>query len=242
MGDPRKHRKKYTTPSHPWQRARIEEEKIIKKEFALHRKTEIWKMVSLGRSFAAQTKKLISQNDPQSLKERELLLAKLKKIGLLKSGSGIEEALSISSKDVLNRRLQTLVHKKGLARSVAQARQFITHGHITVAGKAVTSPAHIVTVEDEGFIGFSIRSSFSDPNHPERFIQESTLVVEEKKSAPVKEHAKSSEHKEVKAEHKIEHKEEKKEQTGEQKPAQKEQEKSEKKESKIRPKKVEKSA
>ncbi len=236
MGDPRKHRKKYTTPSHPWQRARIEEEKEIQKEFSLPRKTEIWKMVSLGRSFAAQTKKLISQNDPQSLKERELLLAKLKKLGLLKTGSRIEEALSISTKDVLNRRLQTLVCKKGLARSPAQARQFITHGHITVAGKAVTSPAHIVPVEEEGFIGFSLRSSFADPNHPERFVPESSPVLEMKN--PTKESAKETVKVADKKEVKVEHKETKEEAKSENKEKAKS---TEKKESKPRQKKAEKS-
>ncbi len=33
MGDPKKQRKKYSGPQHPWKRARIEEEKVLVEEY-----------------------------------------------------------------------------------------------------------------------------------------------------------------------------------------------------------------
>ncbi len=42
MGDPKFSRKKYETPNHPWQTARIKEEKDICKKYGLKNKTEIW--------------------------------------------------------------------------------------------------------------------------------------------------------------------------------------------------------
>ena len=44
MGDPRKIRKKYETPTHPWQKDRIDEEKTLTIEFGLKNKKEIWRM------------------------------------------------------------------------------------------------------------------------------------------------------------------------------------------------------
>ena len=44
MGDPRKIRSKIKTPSHPWQKERIEEEKGLVKEYGIPRKRELWKM------------------------------------------------------------------------------------------------------------------------------------------------------------------------------------------------------
>ena len=40
MGSPKKPRKKYSTPSHPWQKIRIEEEKELLKEYGLKNKKE----------------------------------------------------------------------------------------------------------------------------------------------------------------------------------------------------------
>ncbi|MDP7610203.1 MAG: 30S ribosomal protein S4, partial [Candidatus Woesearchaeota archaeon] len=44
MGDPKKQRKKYSKPSHPWQTERIEVEKVLMKEYGLKNKKEIWRV------------------------------------------------------------------------------------------------------------------------------------------------------------------------------------------------------
>ena len=38
MGDPKKIRKKYSTPKHPWEGARIEEEKKLLKDYGIKKK------------------------------------------------------------------------------------------------------------------------------------------------------------------------------------------------------------
>ena len=70
MGDPIKHRKKYSKPSHPWQRERIEEEKGIMKEYGLKNKKELWKMESKLKTFSQQAKRLITEKGEQAEKER----------------------------------------------------------------------------------------------------------------------------------------------------------------------------
>ena len=48
MGDPRRQRAKYRTPSHPWQNKRITDEAKLRKEYGLSNKKKaygIWPMV-----------------------------------------------------------------------------------------------------------------------------------------------------------------------------------------------------
>jgi small subunit ribosomal protein S4 len=168
MGDPKRHRKKFETPGHPWQRVRIDEERTLVEEYGFKNKREIWKMNSVLRDATAQAKKLITLTGPQADKEKELLLARLRRYGLLKMDATVDAILSITPRDVLERRFQTIVYKKGFSSTVKQARQFITHGHVTIAGKVVTSPSYLVPLSEEGQIGFKATSSLSDLEHPER--------------------------------------------------------------------------
>ncbi|MBW2964843.1 30S ribosomal protein S4 [Candidatus Woesearchaeota archaeon] len=168
MGDPKKHRKKYSTPNHPWQKLRIDDERQLTQEYGFKNKTEIWKMNSFLRKATAQAKKLVTLSGPQADKERELLLQRLKRYNLLPPEAGLDAILSISLRDLLERRLQTIVYKKQLANSMKQARQFITHQHITINGTTVTSPSYLVPVSEEGMIAFKPTSTLADEEHPER--------------------------------------------------------------------------
>lgn len=173
MGDPKRFRKKYTGPKHPWQKARIVSEVELKNEFGLKNKTEIWKMASKIKTFASNAKKLTTLHSNQSTKEMNLLLTRLTSLGLLnKEAANLDDVLNLETKDILERRLQTIVTKKGLARTAKQARQFIVHKHIMVDGKIITSPSHLVTKLEEATIMFIPSSKLSDPNHPERIIVE----------------------------------------------------------------------
>ena len=49
-----------------------------------------------------------------------------------------------------------------------QARQFITHRHISLNQKEITAPSYLVSLEEENMIRFKERSGLSDETHPER--------------------------------------------------------------------------
>src|SRR5690554_4664972 len=49
---------------------------------------------------------------------------------------------------ILERRLDNLVYRLGLASSIRQARQMVVHGHILVNGRKVDIPSYIVEVGD----------------------------------------------------------------------------------------------
>ncbi len=167
MGDPRKTRKKYETPVHPWNKERIDEEKTLSREYGTRNSREFHKTRSLLKKFKDQAKKLIALKTAQAEKERSQILEKLNRTGLLSGNSSLDPVLDLGLRDVLERRLQTQVYKKGMARSVKQARQFITHGHVTVNGKKITSPSYMLSAEEEASLAFSPKSGLNDPEHPE---------------------------------------------------------------------------
>ena len=57
---------------------------------------------------------------------------------------------------------------KGMARTVKQARQFISHGHVTVNGARVTVPSKKVEVGEEDTVSFDENSELADELHPAR--------------------------------------------------------------------------
>jgi|SRR3989344_2047039 len=173
MGDPKRRRKQYATPTHPWQRERIEEERVLMSEYGLKNKREIWKINTLLRSFKSQAKKLIASSTLQSEKEKVQLIARLTQLGLIEGTAKLDDLLSIELDALFGRRLQTLVYKHKLARTITQARQFIIHGHIAVGEKVIAVPSYLVPSADESKIVFRPSSSLSSVDHPERVVVES---------------------------------------------------------------------
>lgn len=170
MGDPRKLRKKYETPKHPWVLTKIISERPLVVDYGLKNKTEIWKSQSLLRKYAHQAKKLSNIKNEHFRRELQQLLSKLTKLGLLKQGADKEDVLSLNVRDILNRRLQTLTVKKGLAKTAKQARQLIVHGHIAINGQKVTIPSYLVQIDEENKISYLPKSTFNNPDHAERIL------------------------------------------------------------------------
>jgi small subunit ribosomal protein S4 len=96
------------------------------------------------------------------------LLTKLKKIGVLQETAALDNVLDLAIEDVLERRLQTLVFRKSLAKTPFQARQLITHGHILIANRRITIPSYIVSREEEAQLSYSTQSTLANPSHPTR--------------------------------------------------------------------------
>ena len=154
MGDPKRPRKKYDTPPHPWQRERLEREAEIVRKYGLKSKRELWRFETMLRRIRRNARRLLALHTEQAEKEKEQLLKRLERLGLLKEESTLDDVLSLTVEDLLERRLQTMVYRKGLSKSIKQARQFIVHGHIAIAGRRVTSPGYLVSREEEELIDF----------------------------------------------------------------------------------------
>ncbi|MCL5018591.1 MAG: 30S ribosomal protein S4 [Candidatus Pacearchaeota archaeon] len=138
----RKH-KTYSKPKRPFDKARIEEEGVIKKEFGLKNKKEIWKADARIKSIREKAKKLISASE----EDKNNFFNRIKKIGL--KVNSISDVLSLDKRDYMRRRLQTVLVDKKIAKTVEGARQLITHKKVFVGGKIVSSPSYIVPTEFE---------------------------------------------------------------------------------------------
>jgi len=147
----RRIRNKFRRPKRPWDSARIKEEKNLLKEYGLRRKRELRAAEEVLRKFRQRARDLIGKEDKE--KER-ILLEKLSKLGILKKGSALDDVLALTINDILNRRLQTIVLQKGLAKTPKHARQLITHGHISIRGRRTTFPSYLVSVDEEKRIGW----------------------------------------------------------------------------------------
>jgi small subunit ribosomal protein S4 len=167
----RKH-KKYSRPKRPFDKARIDEEVQIKKEFGLKNKKEIWKADAKIKSMREKAKKLISAPE----EEQKALFDRLKRIGL--EVNSIGEVLSLDKKDYLKRRLQTVLVKKELATTPKSARQLIVHQKVLVDNKILDSPSYIVPVALEDKI--SLKPS-KQKKIKENLSEEKTEVVKEEK-------------------------------------------------------------
>jgi small subunit ribosomal protein S4 len=156
MGHIKRRKKTYERPRRPWVVQRIKEEKELVEKYGLKNKREIWKAASLIRKYRREVRKILAEvaggkpTEHTIRKEREILTS-LKRKGILKEGmsSRLEDVLALSLEDILERRLQTCVHKKGLSNSLKHARQLIVHGHIAINGRRVTVPSYLVSVDEE---------------------------------------------------------------------------------------------
>ena len=194
MGDPKFPSKHYNTPSHPWQKVRIEEERTLIHQYGLKNKKEIWKANTKIRSMRRQARKLTATSgDEQAQKEKGLLLSKLNRLGLLEQDSGLEDVLRMTPENILDRRLQTQVYLQGLASTAKQSRQLIIHGHISVDGAVTRVPGMIVTKLQEKNISYSPSSALNSDLHPVRPGAKQTYSDEEADEVNTEEESKQNE-------------------------------------------------
>ncbi len=167
MGDPKKPRKKWEGPKHPWRKEVLIQELKLLGTYGLRNKRELWRAQTIIRKFRHQARSLLAA--PKEIRENveKAMLRKLYNMGLLPENATLEDVLSLTVEDLLERRLQTIVYKKGLARTIHQARQLIVHGHIAIAGRRVTSPGYIVSREEEELVDYA-------PTSPFKKLQEET--------------------------------------------------------------------
>ncbi|MHA1110130.1 MAG: 30S ribosomal protein S4 [Promethearchaeota archaeon] len=161
MGDPRKLRKKFRRPLVPFEKARMDAELKYLGEYGLRNKTEFWKARAQLSKFRRIARDLKTMPENQQKIAFTELMTRLQSLGLVGKDSTTDDVLSLSVENILDRRLQTLVFKKGLARSIYQARQLVAHKHISVRDKVIASPSYLVKADEEAQLGFNNYSPFS---------------------------------------------------------------------------------
>jgi small subunit ribosomal protein S4 len=188
MGDQKFQHKKYSTPRHPWEAARIEQEKEILERYGLKNKKELWKSLSILDSFRTQARTLegkMRYQDEYSMQQFKNMIRRLQRFNILNEGATLDDVLSLKIDNILERRLQTLVFKMKLAATMKQARQFITHGQISLGGRRVTIPGLMVEASLEPTLCYDADSPLVDELHPLRQeMQKKSKRTEEVKETP----------------------------------------------------------
>lgn len=150
MGDPRKIRRKYEKTKLMWNRQRIDEEHGLKKKYGLKNLRELWKATTEIGKIRRNVREALAGRS----KEGGKIIARLARYDIVKSGATLDDLLVVSPEAILERRLQSVVVRKGLAKTMNQSRQLITHGFISINGRRVSTPGYLVPKTEEGMIGY----------------------------------------------------------------------------------------
>ena len=182
MGDPKRQRRKFETPRFPWRKDILQEELKILGTFGLRNKHELWRHETQLSKFRGIARSLIGRSPDERMKMENELLTRLKKFGVLQETAALDNVLDLAIEDLLERRLQTIVFRKNLTKTIFQSRQLITHGHIIIGNRRVTIPSYIVSREDEKQITYAPQSALANPTHSTR--QAMTVVTKQPEIRP----------------------------------------------------------
>ncbi len=173
MGYPGKNTKQYSSPKRRFEKSRIESERVLAITYGLRNKREIWRATEVLRKHRSGAREVLAMTSsigeaPKTIARREELVTTLQRYGLLGPDAAMDNILSLKVEDILERRLQTIVYCKGLARSPTQARQLITHGHIAINGQRVSVPSYMVSISEEAGVMYYATSTLVDEANGER--------------------------------------------------------------------------
>jgi small subunit ribosomal protein S4 len=152
LGDPRKARKQYSRPRSPWRADQLAQELYLLGTFGLRNKRELWKAQTHLSSVRKQARTLLAATEQVRLREERKLLDSLRRSGLVGEAATLDDILSLTVEDVLGRRLQSMVFRKGMSVSLLHARQLIVHGHVAIGGRVITIPGYEVGHSEEATV------------------------------------------------------------------------------------------
>ncbi|MCL4343834.1 MAG: 30S ribosomal protein S4 [Nitrososphaerota archaeon] len=153
MGDPKKPKKSYTTPRNPWDKVRLDSELQLIGTYGLKNKRELWKASTIISNIRRQARMLLGATAEAREQQEKNLINSLHKLGLLKEEQlNLDYILNLTVEDLLERRLQTMLWRKGLAKTVYEARQIVSHKKVLIGNSIVNRPGYLVPVKEEGLI------------------------------------------------------------------------------------------
>ena len=140
----RNFKRKYKRPRVAWNTQQIADTHALLQRYGLRRRRELLRTQTLLRDWRGRARALIAKRNAE---QERILIAKLQKLGL--GCASLDDVLALELANILDRRLQSLIHTKGMAATLHHARQLIVHGHIAVAGRRTVFPSYLVPVEEE---------------------------------------------------------------------------------------------
>ncbi|KAL2252417.1 UNVERIFIED_CONTAM: 40S ribosomal protein S9-2 [Sesamum indicum] len=155
--------KTFKKPRRPYEKERLDAELKLVGEYGLRCKRELWRVQYALSRIRNNARNLLTldEKDPRRIFEGEALLRRMNRYGLLdESQNKLDYVLALTVENFLERRLQTLVFKAGMAKSIHHARVLIRQRHIRVGRQVVNVPSFMVRVDSQKHIDFSLTSPF----------------------------------------------------------------------------------
>src|SRR6185295_9105978 len=152
MGDPRKAKKLYRRPRMIWSTDQLNAELYIMGSYGLRNKRELWKAQTEVARIRNQARALLSLSTEARAEKERRLLNFLSRLNLAKEGATLDDILNLKVEDLSERRLQTIVMKKSGTKSPYQARQVVSHRHVSIGNRKVNIPGYLVKAEEESQI------------------------------------------------------------------------------------------
>lgn len=153
--------KTFSKPRRPFEKVRLDAELKTVGEYGLRNKRELWRVQFALNKLrnAARVLLTLDEDDPKRIFEGNAILKRMRTYGLLEADKeSLDYVLALTAEEFLERRLQTLVFKLGLAKSVHHARILIKQRHIRVGKQIVNVPSFLVRVETQKHIDFALNS------------------------------------------------------------------------------------
>ena len=149
MGDPHKPKKTYHRPRRIWTIDQLNAELYILGTYGLRNKRELWKAQSEIARIRNQARALLAI-PIEVRRDKELrLLGFLNRLGLVNESATLDDVLNLKIEDILERRLQTIVMRKIMSKSAIEARQIVSHHHVSIGSRTVNLPGYIVRKDEE---------------------------------------------------------------------------------------------
>jgi len=153
--------KKSRAPRRPFEKERLDAELKMIGLYGLKNKKEIWRVRLALAKIRSTARTLLTKDekDPSRIFEGQALMRRMIRYGILdEDKQRLDYVLSLSIENFMDRRLQTLVFKRALAKSIHHARVLIRQRHIRVGRQIVNVPSFMVRVESEPHLEFALNS------------------------------------------------------------------------------------
>ena len=157
----RNYGKTFKKPRRPFEKERLDVELKTVGEYGLRNKRELWRVQFALNKLrnAARVLLTLDEKDPKRIFEGEAIMRRMYRYGLLdETQDKLDYVLALEPPTFLERRLQTIVFKLGLAKSVHHARVLIRQRHIRVGKQIVNVPSFLVRTDSQKHIDFALNS------------------------------------------------------------------------------------
>jgi small subunit ribosomal protein S4 len=132
-----------------WTTDQLNAELYVMGSYGLRNKRELWRAQTEVARIRNQARALLALSTEARSEKEKRLLSFLNRLGLVKEDATLDDILNLKVEDLLERRLQTIIMKKSGTKSPYQARQIVSHGHVSIGNRKVNIPGYLVRTDEE---------------------------------------------------------------------------------------------